>query len=1023
MRRRNILDVELQQGFRKMERILKSGMDLRVQGQEARERDSDTSTYAYCLIAPTRKRAVFPSDFLPNYLERNETITKRHLTGNTYRRLGKSRSNASSFPGIVLQGDLRWKKQVERVVAKGRRALGMLGRMLNGVSCEVKEKAYGTMVRSMLEYAAAVWDLYVEVEVRELKKVQRKAARWVKGRWRRQLQDGEEEGNYTPSVVMKEMGWSSLKDRRKVERLVRMYRMVNEEEGWGGLHCKLSKGVFRGRGNNSEKLQMVWRRTERGRQSMLVRSVREWNVLREELVFVRGVGKFRKGVEKELAGSSDTVHVLKRPGNTYRLQLPRRCRDAKTAIPTHMVSCPACTRPLYANNPLVSATQGNCSRKILQWTKLTGFLSLLCLAHASEPFFSHLDGAGDVSGAIHVTKRVLWTRGGTTGVMPDTHMNLPNSPTPEVHSTYKYRGETVVAYTDNSSRSDQKNGVIGHHHVGTLFSNQHLGTYATDGTPANRSPFTARSSQSDTRLVPKASRDQSENRIASLFRLCLLIYSVPERFPRAVVAHGYSAHLVSKVHGIMFPLKKHPDRWTPAYIIHEKIAGQRKTIKELTLEMCDKRDGGSSSQVRVRVEGAVSDLHAADSRYHEDCHNSFMGDLAVDAANQAKHDAITLNENYEYFKEVVDTLKADESCTWNSFEIFKLYEDRRGTRLRRRQLLKALTDTLKSQLIVMSSRVYASVVIFRKKANHVLQLTPDNDCDYLSESISLISRQIKKEMKDIVIDMNHYTYHLKSECVCEEMSQTLMKLLASLCPKLDKMPSAFLIGNVVTATMLSTATSLQVALEVKILYQHVILANEAGSKDVNFLEDIIFSVLCPEYHGYNTRACREKEMDMKPATSGKYQPLIGVSPSHPDTTMTEMMEAQRHTKIEGQDFTMFTCDQQLYRVALKITWAYPDMFDDVFLHLGGFWNGVWSDMWIEITFMCFGYGLKGIIEITLKPEAVKTWVLSIHVCTRLEEDVVRLGQEEFGYQQNKQDKHKEEMKSRIEADAKDREGI
>ncbi|KAJ8875235.1 hypothetical protein PR048_023130 [Dryococelus australis] len=35
---------------------------------------------------------------------------------------------------------------------------------------------------------------------------------------------------------------------------------------------------------------------------MLVKTVREWNVLREELVSVRGVSKFRKGVEKELVG-------------------------------------------------------------------------------------------------------------------------------------------------------------------------------------------------------------------------------------------------------------------------------------------------------------------------------------------------------------------------------------------------------------------------------------------------------------------------------------------------------------------------------------------------------------------------------------------------------------------------------------------------------------------------------------------------------------------------------------------------
>ncbi|KAJ8870394.1 hypothetical protein PR048_029415 [Dryococelus australis] len=179
------------------------------------------------------------------------------------------------------------------------RALGMLGSVLMGVSCEAK-KVYGTVVQPMLEYAAAVWDLYVEVG--EL--------------WRRQGQDGEEEGNYRPSVMMKEMGWSSLKDRREVEGLVKMYRMVNEEGGWGGLHCKLSNGVFRGRGNNSEKLQRVWRRTERGRQSMLGRSVREWNVLREELVSVRGVGKFRKGVKRSWLGEGELRELA-----TGRIQL------------------------------------------------------------------------------------------------------------------------------------------------------------------------------------------------------------------------------------------------------------------------------------------------------------------------------------------------------------------------------------------------------------------------------------------------------------------------------------------------------------------------------------------------------------------------------------------------------------------------------------------------------------------------------------------------------------------------------
>lgn len=32
---------------------------------------------------------------------------------------------------------------------------------------------------------------------------------------------------------------------------------------------------------------------------------------------------------------------------------------------------------------------------------------------------------------------------------------------------------------------------------------------------------------------------------------------------------------------------------------------------------------------------------------------------------------------------------------------------------------------------------------------------------------------------------------------------------------------------------------------------------------------------------------------------------------------------------------MFTCDQQLYKIAVSITWAYPERFDHFILHLQG----------------------------------------------------------------------------------------
>ena len=49
-----------------------------------------------------------------------------------------------------------------------------------------------------------------------------------------------------------------------------------------------------------------------------------------------------------------------------------------------------------------------------------------------------------------------------------------------------------------------------------------------------------------------------------------------------------------------------------------------KTFKQNILEKCDIRNDEWSAQVRLCVEGALSDLHAADGRYHVDCMTNFM---------------------------------------------------------------------------------------------------------------------------------------------------------------------------------------------------------------------------------------------------------------------------------------------------------------------------------------------------------------------------------------------------------------
>ena len=78
---------------------------------------------------------------------------------------------------------------------------------------------------------------------------------------------------------------------------------------------------------------------------------------------------------------------------------------------------------------------------------------------------------------------------------------------------------------------------------------------------------------------------------------------------------------------------KHPDRWRPAYLCCEAISkGGKKSFKNSILEACDLRKDEWAARVRVWVEGSVSDLHAADARYHVDCRATFMSSNSLVSA-------------------------------------------------------------------------------------------------------------------------------------------------------------------------------------------------------------------------------------------------------------------------------------------------------------------------------------------------------------------------------------------------------
>ena len=89
-------------------------------------------------------------------------------------------------------------------------------------------------------------------------------------------------------------------------------------------------------------------------------------------------------------------------------------------------------------------------------------------------------------------------------------------------------------------------------------------------------------------------------------------------------------------------------------------------------------------------------------------------------------------------------------------------------------------------------------------------------------------------------------------------------------------------------------------------------------------------------------------------------------------------------------------------------------------HIPGVFNCIWSDMAIETTFMRYGHSRQGIVGVTLKPEAVKTWAYSSHSCHSLLNNlnVMRNNQ-----QTSVQTSHIEETPGRMKFDQSDRKNL
>ena len=90
---------------------------------------------------------------------------------------------SAKYLGITITDNMDWGQHVSEISSKATKTLGFLRRNLAFAPRSTKEVAYKTLVRPKLEYAAPIWSPHLKLQINQIEKVQRTAARWTCRRW------------------------------------------------------------------------------------------------------------------------------------------------------------------------------------------------------------------------------------------------------------------------------------------------------------------------------------------------------------------------------------------------------------------------------------------------------------------------------------------------------------------------------------------------------------------------------------------------------------------------------------------------------------------------------------------------------------------------------------------------------------------------------------------------------------------------------------------------------------------------
>ena len=185
----------------------------------------------------------------------------------------------TKYLGLNISDDLSWSKHINQTTAKGNNTLKFIKRNIQTNNSKIKETAYKTYVRPLLEYSSSVWDPWQNKYIKQIEMVQHRAVRYI-------LNDYA----FTSSVtaMLKKLKIPTLENRRRISSLIMFFKIKT-----GHVRIPLPSYITPSLRN---RYTIPYSRVNTHLHSFFPRTARLWNNLPPDLTCSPDLEAFRAGL-------------------------------------------------------------------------------------------------------------------------------------------------------------------------------------------------------------------------------------------------------------------------------------------------------------------------------------------------------------------------------------------------------------------------------------------------------------------------------------------------------------------------------------------------------------------------------------------------------------------------------------------------------------------------------------------------------------------------------------------------------